>query len=143
MDKEYSPIDGDQVFNKGARGALFGWDHPLVSDPRVMSCQTLSGTGALRVAGELLSQWRSGPIYVSNPTWGNHNSVFKAAGLQVRQYRYYHPKTRGLDIEGMIADLSNAQAGSIVLLHTCAHNPTGVDPTPEEWKRISDVCKKQ
>jgi aspartate/tyrosine/aromatic aminotransferase len=68
--------------------------------------------------------------------------VFAVAGIQVRQYRYFKPSTKGLDLEGMLADLAAAPSGSAVLLHTCAHNPTGVDPTKEEWKKIAEVCKK-
>jgi len=72
LDKEYSPIDGIPEFTKGARGVAFGWDHPLVNDPRVVSAQTLSGTGALRILSEFLKKFRPSTIYVSNPTWGNH-----------------------------------------------------------------------
>ena len=79
---------------------------------------------------------------MSNPTWGNHNSIFAAAGIEVRNYRYFDAKTKGLDFVGMIADLEAAAAGSCVLLHTCAHNPTGVDPTEEQWKKIAEVCKR-
>lgn len=129
LDKEYSPIDGDQEFNKGARGVLFGWNHADVSSGRVASAQTLSGTGALRVVAEFLVKHRPSPIYMSSPSWGNHNAIFSAAGLDVRSYRYFDKKTKGLDFNGMIADLKAATPGSIVLLHTCAHNPTGVDPT--------------
>ena len=87
LDKEYSPSDGDQVFLKGSRGVLFGWNHDMVTNPRVASSQTLSGTGALRVLGDFLAKFRPAPIYVSNPTWGNHDKVFAAAGLDVRKYR--------------------------------------------------------
>jgi aspartate/tyrosine/aromatic aminotransferase len=142
LDKEYAPIDGLADFNKGARGALFGWDHADVSSGRVVSAQTLSGTGALRVIAEFMAKFRPGPLYVSKPTWGNHKAVFAAAGVEVRDYTYFNPSNKGLDIEGMIKDLSAAPAGSAVLLHTCAHNPTGVDPSKEEWARIADVCKK-
>jgi aspartate/tyrosine/aromatic aminotransferase len=129
LDQEYAPIDGNQEFNKGARGVLFGWDHKDVSSGRVASAQTLSGTGALRVIADFLNKFRPAPIYVSNPTWGNHNQIFEIAGLDVRPYRYFDNKTKGLDFNGMIEDLRNATPGSCVLLHTCAHNPTGVDPT--------------
>lgn len=142
MDKEYAPIDGLADFNKGARGAIFGWNHPDVNSGRVVTAQTLSGTGALRVIAEFLHKFRPGPLYVSKPTWGNHKAVFNAAGIEVREYRYYKPATKGLDLEGMIADLAAAPAGSAVLLHTCAHNPTGVDPTKEQWQKIAEVCKK-
>lgn len=97
LDKEYSTIDGDAAFNKGARMCLFGWDHPDVTSGRVASLQTLSGTGALRVIGEFLKKFRSAPIYVSDPTWGNHNTLFAAIGMDVRKYRYFDKKTFGLD----------------------------------------------
>jgi len=141
LDKEYLPIDGDQTFNKGARGVLFGFDHPDVTSGRVTTCQTLSGTGALRIIGEFLVKHRPSPIYVSNPTWGNHKAVFTRAGMDVRTYRYFDKKTKGLDFEGLIEDLQNATPGSTILLHTCAHNPTGVDPTLDQWKRIYEVIK--
>jgi aspartate/tyrosine/aromatic aminotransferase len=85
----------------------------------------------LRIISDFLVKHRPSCIYVSNPTWGNHNTVFAESGLQVRQYRYFDKKTKGLDFDGMMQDLQNATAGSVVLLHTCAHNPTGVDPTLE------------
>ena len=143
LDKEYLPIDGLADFTKGAKGVMYGFDSPLVTDPRCVSVQTLSGTGALRVIGDFLKKFRPGALYVSNPTWGNHNSVFAACGIEVRQYRYFNKQTKGLDIEGMLADLDTAQPGSAVLLHVCAHNPTGVDPTPEQWQRIADVVKRR
>ena len=143
LDKEYLPIDGNAAFRKGAQGVIFGFDSPWVGDERVASVQTLSGTGALRVIAEFLAKFRPGPLYVSNPTWGNHNSVFEAAGVTVRQYRYFDKNTKGLDIKGMIEDLDKCQTGSTVLLHTCAHNPTGVDPTEAEWQQIADVCKRK
>jgi len=111
-----------------------GWNHPDVTSGRVASSQTLSGTGALRVIGDFIKTFRPGPIYLSNPTWGNHDKVFAAAGLDVRKYRYFEPKSKGLDLNGMLEDLRNAAPGSTVLLHTCAHNPTGVDPTLDQWK---------
>ena len=79
---------------------------------------------------------------MSNPTWGNHQSIFGAAGIEVREYRYFDKKTKGLDFTGMIADLEAAAPGSVVMLHTCAHNPTGVDPTEEQWKKIAEACKR-
>lgn len=142
LDKEYAPIDGEQLFNKGARGVCFGWNHADVNSGRVASSQTLSGTGALRIVGEFLKKYRPAPIYVSDPTWGNHNQIFGALGMDVRKYRYFDKKTKGLDFNGMIQDLKNATPGSCILLHTCAHNPTGVDPTMDQWKQIAQVMKE-
>jgi len=79
---------------------------------------------------------------MSKPTWGNHKAVFTAAGVETRDYRYFKPATKGLDIDGMLEDLAMIPEGSSVLLHTCAHNPTGVDPTQDQWKAIFEVCKK-
>jgi aspartate/tyrosine/aromatic aminotransferase len=142
LKKEYSTITGDQVFNKGARGVLFGWDHPDVDSGRVCSSQTLSGTGALRILGEFLAKFSPAPVYVSNPTWGNHNAIFGKCGLEVKPYRYFDKSTNGFDFEGMCEDLKQAPAGSHILLHTCAHNPTGADPTMEQWKQLAEICKE-
>jgi len=78
-----------------------------------------------------LKKFRPADVYVSNPTWGNHNAIIKDSGLNVIQYPYFDPKTKGLNFDGMMKTLSEAKEGSIVLLHACAHNPTGVDPTPD------------
>ena len=105
LNKEYSTITGDQTFNKGARGVLFGWDHPDVTSGRVCTSQTLSGTGALRVLGEFLGKFSPAPVYISNPTWGNHFAIFAKCGLETKQYRYYDKNTNGFDFEGMCEDL--------------------------------------
>lgn len=94
-------------------------------------------------AGFLAQHYPQRLVYLPDPTWGNHMKIFSNAGHQVKRYRYFHPATRGLDYQGMLQDLSSAPSGSIVLLHACAHNPTGVDPTKEQWRSILDViCKK-
>ena len=142
LDKEYAPIEGVAEFITGAKMVLFGWEHPDVTSGRVATMQSLSGTGALRVLAEFLNKHRKAPIYLSKPTWSNHPQIFGAAGLEVREYTYYDPKTKGLNLPGMLNDLANAQSGSIVLLHTSAHNPTGVDPTPEQWHEIAKVMKE-
>jgi aspartate aminotransferase len=80
-------------------------------------------------------------IYLPSPTWGNHIPIFKDAGLKVEHYRYYDKKTVGLDFEGMKSDIEKLEDGSVVLLHACAHNPTGVDPTKEQWKEIAEIVK--
>jgi aspartate aminotransferase, mitochondrial len=87
--------------------------------------------------------WHEKIIYIPTPTWPNHNGVFNACDLEIKQYRYYDPKTIGLDIEGMLADLRAAKEGSVILLHACAHNPTGVDPTRDDWERILEVVKER
>ncbi|WVZ20846.1 hypothetical protein V8G54_008168 [Vigna mungo] len=109
---------------------------------RVTTVQCLSGTGSLRVGGEFLAKhYHQRTIYLPTPTWGNHHKVFNLAGLSVKTYRYYAPATRGLDFEGLLEDLGSAPSGSIVLLHACAHNPTGVDPTLEQWEQIRQLIR--
>jgi len=142
LDKEYAPIEGVADFIVGSKQVAFGWDHPDVTSGRVATCQTLSGTGALKIVADFLKKFRNAPIYLSKPTWANHAQIFAAAGLEVREYTYYDPKTKGLNLDGMLKDLANAQPGSIILLHACAHNPTGVDPTDEQWHKIAQVMKE-
>lgn len=121
---------------------LFGWDHPMVNSSSVVSAQSISGSGAVRVIAEFFKKFRPAPIYLSNPTWGNHNMMFEQMGFSVREYRYFHKETKGLDFEGMMEDLNNATPGSIIVFHTCAHNPTGVDLTLDQWKQVAQVCRK-
>ncbi len=104
--------------------------------------QTLSGTGALRIAAEFVCQWLPGAtVYVSNPTWGNHHAIFARARVPCKSYRYWDQPNRRLDIEGLLADISDAPDGSVILLHACAHNPTGVDPTEEQWVQIASAMR--
>lgn len=146
LNKEYLPIDGLQAFTELSAKLLLGNDSPAIAEKRVASVQALSGTGALRLGAEFIRRFfpQGTPVYISNPTWGNHTNIFKDAGVNdVRQYRYFKDETRSLDLEGMLADLKSAPQGSIILLHTCAHNPTGVDPTLEQWEQILDVIQER
>ena len=139
VNHEYLPIEGYDVYNRLARDLILGADCPAVAEGRVVTLQTLSGTGSLRVGAECCKAFLNPPAaYVSRPTWGNHNTIFERAGIQVKSYAYWKESTRGLDLEGMLADLAAAPAGSVVVLHACAHNPTGVDPTPEQWDQIAE-----
>jgi aspartate aminotransferase, mitochondrial len=106
-----------------------------------MGVQALSGTGGLRVFGELIRKHGHTMIYVPNPTWGNHIPIFQNSGLEVRKYRYYDATNSSLDFDGLITDIKNVPDGACILLHACAHNPTGMDPTLEQWKQISEICK--
>ena len=121
----------------------FGHSHAVIKDKRVGAVQTVSGTGALRTAGEFIAMFRGDgtPLYLPTPTWGNHGAIFRRSRLDVRSYRYYDPSTISLDFEGMCQDLSAVPEGSVVLLQACAMNPTGVDPTPEQWRELSAILK--
>lgn len=142
LNKEYLPIGGDAEFIRLAQASILGEDCAAVKEGRVAGVQTLSGTGGLRVLSEFIkTNFPGATVYKSSPTWGNHRKIFLKAGLSQADYRYWDPTTRGLDINGMLEDLNNAPAGSIILLHSCAHNPTGVDPTKEQWGQIMEVMK--
>jgi aspartate/tyrosine/aromatic aminotransferase len=141
--QEYLGITGLPQFCQLAQKLAFG-DCPAVTEGRIVTAQSLSGTGSLRVAAEFLSNFYSSKtILVCQPTWGNHNKIFPKGGLTVALYRYYDPGSRGLDIDGMLQDLNRAELGAIVLLHACAHNPTGVDPSREQWGRILQVVQQR
>eukprot|EP00020_Sapocribrum_chincoteaguense_P006676 CAMPEP_0170753572 /NCGR_PEP_ID=MMETSP0437-20130122/12562_1 /TAXON_ID=0 /ORGANISM="Sexangularia sp." /LENGTH=408 /DNA_ID=CAMNT_0011092695 /DNA_START=46 /DNA_END=1272 /DNA_ORIENTATION=- len=139
LDMEYAPIDGLASFTRSSSVLALGAPLSDETSPRTASLQTLSGTGALRLAGEYLSHFSDADVLLPTPTWGNHKSIFSHAGVRTKQYRYYDSSSVSLDIDGMCADIAAATPGSVILLHACAHNPTGIDPTPEQWTRISEV----
>ncbi|KAI1770563.1 aspartate aminotransferase [Hypoxylon cercidicola] len=143
LNKEYLGITGLPEFTKAAAELAYGKGSPALE--RLVITQSISGTGALRIAAAFLSRFYPGDktIYIPTPSWANHKAVFSDSGLKVEQYRYYDKKTIGLDFEGMLADIKAAPKGSMFLFHACAHNPTGVDPTVEQWKEISDAVKAQ
>ncbi|KAJ5596406.1 pyridoxal phosphate-dependent transferase [Penicillium hetheringtonii] len=144
-DKEYAGITGIPAFTNAAAELAYGTGSPVIKDDRLVITQTISGTGALRIGGAFLERFYPGAkkVYLPNPSWANHNAVFKDSGLEVEKYRYYNKDTIGLDFEGLIEDIKAAPEGSIILLHACAHNPTGVDPTEAQWRQISDVMKQK
>uniref|UniRef100_A0AAZ3PB95 Aspartate aminotransferase n=1 Tax=Oncorhynchus tshawytscha TaxID=74940 RepID=A0AAZ3PB95_ONCTS len=120
--------------------------------PYVLSCvrknitvQTISGTGSLRIGANFLSRFHTEArdVYLPKPSWGNHTPIFRDAGMQLKAYTYYDPKTCGFDFQGALNDISKIPEKSIIMLHACAHNPTGVDPRPEQWKEIANLVKKR
>lgn len=139
--KEYASISGDAGFVQQAMKFAYGQEADLST---IAAVQTLSGTGACRIGGDFLGKFYPvKKIYIPDPTWGNHISIFEHCGLEVVRYRYYNRATNGLDLEGMMEDIRAAPDGSIVLLHACAHNPTGCDPSREQWGVISDIIKEK
>jgi aspartate aminotransferase len=132
LDNEYAPIAGVKEFVEHAAKLSFITDTTgVIQEKRYAAIQSLSGTGALRIAGEYLNRFKPLPVYLPNPTWGNHVPIFEDSGLKVNYYRYYDAKTKGLDFKGMLEDL-NKIPQSAILFHVCAHNPTGVDPSPQQ-----------
>lgn len=141
-DKEYIPIDGLPEYVAAATKLILGESSAALAQKRVATVQSLSGTGGLRIGMEFVKKFMPGKaIYLSNPTWGNHNAMLAHLGIQEKKYRYYDDKNRALDFAGMCADLEQAPAGSVILLHACAHNPTGFDPSQEQWKQLYQLCK--
>lgn len=145
LNHEYLPVMGLESFASGATGMLLGADSPALAEGRAFGVQTLSGTGALKVGADFLHKHlKLTTFYYSTPTWENHGLIFTNAGFtEPRQYRYWNPETRNIDFEGMLEDLRNAPKGSVIILHACAHNPTGCDPTPEQWEKIADVIEEK
>jgi len=146
LNKEYLAIDGVPELKALTQKLCFGDASPAAKEGRIASVQALSGTGSLRVISEFVTTHLSKDkheIWVSDPTWGNHTAIFQKAGLTVKMYPYWHAATKSIDIKGMLSALRGATMGSVVLLHACAHNPTGVDPTEEQWHEIAGVCKER
>ncbi|ASK69202.1 aromatic amino acid aminotransferase [Shewanella bicestrii] len=139
--KNYLGIEGVQTYNRVVQELLFGEGSTLVTSGRAATAQAPGGTGALRIAAEfLLRNTPSRTVWVSNPTWANHQNIFETAGLTVKEYGYYNASAHDIDFDGMMTDLANAQAGDIVLLHGCCHNPTGIDLTLAQWELVANLC---
>lgn len=140
--KSYMPIGGAPAYGQAARELLLGADHPALAADRVVTFQTPGGTGGLRVAGDYLKQNHSGKtLWVSDPTWANHHGIFSAAGLTVKTYPYLDPATNGLNLDAMLGVAQGMREGDIWLLHGCCHNPTGVDPTEQQWGQIAAAAQ--
>lgn len=116
----------------------YGEDSEFIKDKRIAAVQTLSGTGACRLFADFQKRFLpDSHIYIPTPTWANHHNIWRDAQVPQRTFAYYHPESRGLDFAGLMNDIKNAPDGSFFLLHACAHNPTGVDPSEEQWREIS------
>ncbi|OKL62451.1 Aspartate aminotransferase, cytoplasmic [Talaromyces atroroseus] len=147
LNHEYLPIAGLPQYTGAAQKLILGADSPAIHDGRVATFQTISGTGAVHLGALFLAKFhplRPAPtVYLSDPTWANHNQIFTNVGLQIAKYPYFSAQTKGLDIDGLLSTLLAAPAGSIIVLHACAHNPTGVDPTHDQWKQIATVIRER
>ena len=140
--KNYLSIDGLADFARCTQALLFGSQSPLITAGRARTAQTPGGTGALRVAADFLATQTSVKrVWVSNPSWPNHKNVFNAAGLEVCEYQYYDAENHTLDFDGLVASLKQVQPGDVVLFHGCCHNPTGIDPTAEQWQQLAQLSQ--
>lgn len=140
LPRSYLPIDGLQNYDRAVQELLFGAGSDVLKDRRVVTAQTLGGTGGLKVGADFLRRLNpEAQIWISDPSWENHQALFDYAGFKVNSYPYYDPGTHGVRFDAMIDTLRKLPAGSIVLLHACCHNPTGVDLSPEQWEAVIEV----
>lgn len=142
--KSYLPINGSPEYGDAVQKLVLGAGHPVVAERRASTAHTPGGTGALRVAGDYLHRNHPGAaIWLSKPTWANHQGIFEAAGLKTSEYNYFDGTANALDFEGMLADVARIPANDAILLHGCCHNPTGADPTTEQWRRLGALLAER
>lgn len=138
----YLPIEGIAAYDNAVQKLLFGNDAALIAEGRVVTTQALGGTGALKVGADFLRRLLPDAVVaISNPSWENHRALFESAGFPVQNYRYYDATSHGIDRAGLLQDLNELPARSIVVLHACCHNPTGVDLNLNDWKQILEVLR--
>lgn len=142
--KSYLGIPGSPAYGACVRDLLFGADHEIVTSGRAQTAQTPGGTGALRVAADFIhAKFPDAAIWLSNPTWANHNAIFESAGMTVNSYPYYDAANKCLDFEAMKAALADVPAGDVVLLHGCCHNPSGMDPDAAQWAELATLTAEK
>jgi aromatic-amino-acid transaminase len=140
----YLPIDGIAAYDTAVKGLVFGADSEPVQSGRVATVQGIGGTGGLKIGADFLKKLNpNAKVLISDPSWENHRALFTSAGFPVESYRYYDAAKRGVDFEGMLADLTAAAPGTIILLHACCHNPTGYDITAAQWDQVITTVKSQ
>ena len=142
--KSYLPIDGVVAYRKEVQELLLGAGSELIASGRVVTAQALGGTGALKLGADFLKRFLpSSELYISSPSWENHRAVFETAGFVVKDYPYYAAESHGLDFAAMKAAFAALPAKSIVLLHACCHNPTGVDLSAAQWEEIVSIVRER
>ena len=142
--KAYLPIDGIAAYDRAVGELVFGSSSNAAKQSRVVTVQALGGTGGLRIGAEFLRQFSPGTqVWISEPSWENHRALFEGLGFPVHGYPYYDPKTHGLDFEGMLRALKAVPPGTIAVLHSCCHNPTGVDLSQAQWQKVLEVVQSR
>ena len=139
----YLSPTGDEEFNELTKYTIFPKGHKVHSDNKILTVQSISGSGGLRLGGEFISRFISKKIYIPHMTWPNHVPIFQLSHIETVNYRYFDDKTKLLDTQGYYEDLKNAEDNSVVLLHVCGQNPTGVDPDLEQWKKTIEIMKRK
>ncbi len=144
LPRNYLPIDGLQAYDRAVQELLLGTGSDALRAQRVVTVQTLGGTGGLKVGADLLRRVNAkAQVWISDPSWENHQALFEYAGFQVNAYPYYDASTHGVDFDGMTGGLRKLPAGSVAVLHACCHNPTGVDLAPEQWERVIEIVNQR
>lgn len=147
LPRGYLPIDGLKKYNEGVQNLLFahGENAELLQQGKVVTVQSLGGTGALKIGADFLKKLiaPNATVYISDPTWVNHKNIFADAGFPVKTYAYYDAETRGVNFDALQQDIQKMQANDIIVLHACCHNPTGADLNAEQWQQIVDLCKER
>ncbi|VVD61800.1 aromatic amino acid aminotransferase [Pandoraea communis] len=142
--KPYLPMAGFAGYRDVVQALVFGEDSPARKAGSIATVQTLGGSGALKVGADFIKRYFPGSqVWVSDPTWDNHRFIFERAGFTVNTYPYYDEATGGLQFEAMVDAIDKLPARSVVLLHACCHNPTGVDLNDAQWVQLIDVLKKR
>jgi aromatic-amino-acid transaminase len=142
VSRGYLPIDGIAAYDQAVQTLLFGKDSPLIASGRVITTQAVGGTGALKIGADFLKQLLPDAVVaISDPSWENHRALFETAGFPVQNYRYYDAATHDVNRSGLLEDLNALPDRSIIVLHACCHNPTGVDLSPQDWKDVLAVVK--
>ena len=142
--KSYLPIEGVPAYRKEVQELLLGQGSELIKSGRAVTAQALGGTGALKIGADFLRRFLpSSDVYISSPSWENHRALFESAGFTVKDYPYYSAENHGLDFSAMKAALSTLPAKSIVLLHACCHNPTGVDLSAAQWEEVVGIVRER
>ncbi|OLU32707.1 aromatic amino acid aminotransferase [Pseudomonas sp. PA15(2017)] len=140
----YLPIEGIAAYDQAVQKLLLGNDSPLIQQGRVITTQAIGGTGALKTGADFLKRLLpDATVAISDPSWENHRALFETAGFPVRNYRYYDAFSNGVNRGGLLEDLKNLPARSIVVLHACCHNPTGVDLTPADWQAVLEIVRER
>jgi aromatic-amino-acid transaminase len=138
----YLPIEGIAAYDAAVQRLLFGESSPMIAEGRLLTAQALGGTGGLKIGADLLKRFKpNASVLISDPSWENHRALFEGAGFKVDVYPYYDSRTHGLNFDGMHAALNSAGPDTIVVLHACCHNPTGVDLSTDQWKAVVGIAR--
>ena len=142
--RSYLPIDGLASYDKLVQALVFGADAPAVTEGRAITVQSLGGTGGLKIGADFIKRFSSdAEVWISDPSWENHRALFESAGFAVKTYPYYDAASHGVNFTGLLNALEGAKPGTVIVLHACCHNPSGVDLTDDQWDRVIEVVGRR